>query len=100
LAGKSPAAAQNRAVLSADDATVDSIPYRFVIEALLTAQVSSHADISARMPEHLVARKQHYDKVVIPGLRGMGAAGPEDRKLMGASERDSSSASRSRRRPA
>ena len=36
------------------------------------------------MLEHFVARNQHYDEVVIPGLRGMGAAGPEDCKLMGA----------------
>ena len=60
------------------------IAYRFVIEPLYTAQVATQADIAARMLEYLVKRKQHYDNVVIPGLRGIGAAGPEDRKLEGA----------------
>ena len=60
------------------------IAFRFVIEPMYTAQVSTHADIAGRMLEHLVKRKEHYDNVVIPGLRGMGAAGPEDRMLAGA----------------
>lgn len=60
------------------------IAFHFVIEPLYTAQVSSQADVAARMLEHLVKRKQHYESAVIPALRGMGAAGPEDRMLAGA----------------
>lgn len=58
--------------------------YRFVIEKLLTAQVASHADIAARLLEHLVARKRHYDEVVLPALRRMTDVPPPDRTLEGA----------------
>lgn len=58
--------------------------YRFVIEKLLTAQVSSHADIAARLIEHLVKRKRHYDDVVLPALRDITDAPPPDRGFEGA----------------
>lgn len=58
--------------------------YRFVIEKLLTAQVSSHADIAARLLDHLVRRKRHYDELVMPTLRAMTNAPPPDRGLEGA----------------
>jgi hypothetical protein len=60
------------------------VSYRFVIEKLLTAQVASHADIAARLLEHLVARKRHYDEVVLPALREMNELPPPDRALEGA----------------
>lgn len=58
--------------------------YRFVIEKLLTAQVSSHADIAGRLLDHLVKRKQHYDEVVLPALRKLTAVPPPDRTIEGA----------------
>lgn len=58
--------------------------YRFVIEKLLTAQVSTHADIAARLLDHLVKRKRHYDEVVLPALREMIAVPPPDRTIEGA----------------
>ncbi|MCW2984741.1 MAG: hypothetical protein JWR63_2311 [Conexibacter sp.] len=61
-----------------------TMAYRFVIEKVLTAQVSSHADIAARLLEHLVKRKEHYDKVVLPPLRAMTNVPPPDRTIEGA----------------
>lgn len=58
--------------------------YRFVIEKMLTAQVSSHADIAARLLDHLVKRKRHYDESILPALRTMTEAPPPDRGLEGA----------------
>jgi hypothetical protein len=64
--------------------SLETVAHRFVIEKLLTAQVASHADIAARLLEHLVARKRHYDEVVLPGLRRLTDVPPPDRTLEGA----------------
>jgi hypothetical protein len=61
-----------------------AVAYRFVIEPLFTAQVATHADISARLIENFIRRKRQYDEVVMPALRKMGIAPPEDRILEGA----------------
>jgi hypothetical protein len=58
--------------------------YRFVIEPMFTAQVATHAHLSARMIENFVNRKRHYDDDVMPAFRKMGIAPPEDRVLEGA----------------
>jgi len=60
------------------------VAYRFIIEKLLTAQVASHADIAAWLLEYLVARKGHYDEVVLPALRRMTDVPAPDRTLEGA----------------